>query len=548
MTSDGDASPISVLDERQMNSSIPNTSMTQTPQDNSTFTGDTGRPSVTKKPFLKRGSRMPISRIPDDPFTPVVAPIRNPPRIERVGEAAVGAHDLERPRATLDDRPEIVSRPTSAIRRPVSRSSPVVTKADPRWEEIAAKHTEDLESFLRDIGSDGSRAARASSERARPAANDLMKTTQFYDDNPLNESVGPISTSSSTFRRQKGAAPATTRPDTMETLLYGQKAASVRPATSPAPVTANPAEDVTDVKAKLRELDAQIEKFKKENDHCKKLRLERETALAEAQRHKERALRELEAAERDIEEQRSAILTERKRLQQDKDRGRSMVSQVRDLMEENRGLKEKIAELESEWNGKCKKLKNEVLRLNSLLNEAQKDKAELELELRSVVVAPLTQQRISVPPQYQPSRPVYSSQQSSSIASSGGCQSPYSPDDEIASYTHPDGRIDRTYPDGRREAVFPSGLRKCVWPDGAALVHFPNGDVKETSADGVVTYQYSSTGCVQTTYPDGVEVLKFTSGQTERHLPDGTKEITFPNRMVKLIDRQGREQLITRGE
>jgi len=109
----------------------------------------------------------------------------------------------------------------------------------------------------------------------------------------------------------------------------------------------------------------------------------------------------------------------------------------------------------------------------------------------------------------------------------------------LSEFKHSDGRIDRQYIDGKREAIFPSGLRKSVWPNGSAIVNFPNGDFKETSEDGIVTYQYYSTGCVQTTFPDGVEVLKFASGQTEKHFPDGTKEIIFPNKMVKRIDRNG---------
>jgi centromere protein J len=328
----------------------------------------------------------------------------------------------------------------------------------------------------------------------------------------LFEESSPREAPPTLTRRLKAPAP---QIETVESIINGKS----RAVTAPQATESNISEDLQEeMRVKLKELDNQIEKFKKENEYCKKLRLEREAALSDAQRCRERALKELEAAEKDIDEQRSQIVAERKRLQQDRDRGRSMVSQLRELQEENKGLKDQIEAMNEDFNTKSKRLKNEIVRLNGLVATLDKSKTELEVEVRSLV--PKSVIKSVLPP---PSRE----------------------DVVVSSNSHPDGRIDRTFADGRREAVFPSGLRKSVWNDGSALVNVPNGDVKETSATGIVTYRYAATGCVQRTHPDGLEVLEFASGQVETHFPNGNKEILFPNKMVKRIDANGREQIIS---
>ena len=199
-----------------------------------------------------------------------------------------------------------------------------------------------------------------------------------------------------------------------------------------------------------------------------------------------------------------------------------MVSQLREVQDENKTLKDQIEAMESDFSSKAKRWKNEIVRLNGIVASLDKNKNELEVEVRA-----LANQSSHLNP------PILKQ-----------VTAPASTDQTLASsLSHPDGRIDRTFTDGRREAVFPSGLRKSVWKDGSALVNFPNGDVKETSATGIVTYRYAATGCVQTTHPDGLEVLEFASGQIESHFPDGSKEIVFPNKMVKRIDANGREEL-----
>ena len=72
---------------------------------------------------------------------------------------------------------------------------------------------------------------------------------------------------------------------------------------------------------------------------------------------------------------------------------------------------------------------------------------------------------------------------------------------------------------------------------------FPNGDRKECLADGTVVYHYESTKATQTTFPNGLELFKFNSGQVEKHYPDGVKEITFPNGTQKTIFGDGSEEM-----
>ena len=68
---------------------------------------------------------------------------------------------------------------------------------------------------------------------------------------------------------------------------------------------------------------------------------------------------------------------------------------------------------------------------------------------------------------------------------------------------------------------------------------FANGDIKRTSPDGVVTYFYSAAQTTHTTQPDGIEIFEFPSRQIERHFPDGSKEISFPDNTRKLIRNDG---------
>eukprot|EP00392_Amoebophrya_sp_AT5.2_P015292 g15493.t1 len=131
-----------------------------------------------------------------------------------------------------------------------------------------------------------------------------------------------------------------------------------------------------------------------------------------------------------------------------------------------------------------------------------------------------------------------------------------------------DGRIERIYRDGRREilaatrdvrsakrntscirynlyyvARFTNGLKKILWPDSRCTVLFTNGDTKQCLADGTVVYNYNETSATQTTFPTGMEIFQFASGQVERHFSNGEKEIKFANGTLKKITADGKEEI-----
>jgi hypothetical protein len=48
-----------------------------------------------------------------------------------------------------------------------------------------------------------------------------------------------------------------------------------------------------------------------------------------------------------------------------------------------------------------------------------------------------------------------------------------------------------------------------------------------------VVYYFGETKTTQTIEPDGVHVYKFSNGQVEKHYTDSSKEIRFPNGIIK---------------
>ena len=115
-------------------------------------------------------------------------------------------------------------------------------------------------------------------------------------------------------------------------------------------------------------------------------------------------------------------------------------------------------------------------------------------------------------------------------------------------YTDPNenkapGRSEEVLPDGRRVVRYRNGTVKEVQVNGESLVRFLNGDTKWTSADSAkVVYFYSEAKTRHTTYSNGLEVYEFPNGQVERHHPDGTKEIAFPDRTRKLVLANGLQE------
>lgn len=99
----------------------------------------------------------------------------------------------------------------------------------------------------------------------------------------------------------------------------------------------------------------------------------------------------------------------------------------------------------------------------------------------------------------------------SAAAPAAACGS--SGDGVVSEVQHPDGRWELLYTSGLREQRFANGSVKQQAPGGATLTRFANGDVKKTLPGGVVEYWYAEVASWQVTYPSGIDVFFFSSGQ-----------------------------------
>jgi centromere protein J len=103
-----------------------------------------------------------------------------------------------------------------------------------------------------------------------------------------------------------------------------------------------------------------------------------------------------------------------------------------------------------------------------------------------------------------------------------------------------DGKRERRFKSGRRQLWFRNGTEKEIGSDGSATVRFANGDIKKTHTDtGLVVYFYASANTTHTTYGNGVEIFEFPNGQTEKHHPNGLKEISFADKTRKVVYPNG---------
>lgn len=127
-----------------------------------------------------------------------------------------------------------------------------------------------------------------------------------------------------------------------------------------------------------------------------------------------------------------------------------------------------------------------------------------------------------------------------------------SPNDHIVSQTPTtaaqgaagtSGKREILYRSGKKEVFYSNGTRKVVLKTGHVVLYFTNGDVKRTFPSGKSTYWYAAAQTTHTQQPDGVQVFEFhSSGQAERHFPDGTKEVLYPDGIFKVIAADGSEE------
>ncbi|KAG5509646.1 hypothetical protein JKF63_06351 [Porcisia hertigi] len=99
------------------------------------------------------------------------------------------------------------------------------------------------------------------------------------------------------------------------------------------------------------------------------------------------------------------------------------------------------------------------------------------------------------------------------------------------------------YHSGKREIHYANGTVKVVLPSGHTTLHFTNGDIKCTFPSGKGTYWYEAAQTMHTQLPNGVQTFEFRStGQTEKHLPDGSKEILYPDGIYKIVRPDGGDE------
>ncbi len=107
-----------------------------------------------------------------------------------------------------------------------------------------------------------------------------------------------------------------------------------------------------------------------------------------------------------------------------------------------------------------------------------------------------------------------------------------------------DKHVEKYLEDGTTLTIFPNGTVKEVSADKrCTFVKFFNGDRKEMNHDtGTETYFYAETNITQIIYSNGMQILKFPSGQVEKHHINKTREIVFPDKICKFIYPDGSEE------
>ncbi|XP_072686797.1 T-complex protein 10A homolog 2-like isoform X2 [Canis lupus baileyi] len=109
---------------------------------------------------------------------------------------------------------------------------------------------------------------------------------------------------------------------------------------------------------------------------------------------------------------------------------------------------------------------------------------------------------------------------------------------------HPDGMVVQGLGNGYDVIPLSKGTGKDRGAGRKATVlRYLNGDVKKILPDQRVIYYYADAQITRTTYPNGLEVVQFPNKQTEKHHPDGSKEIVLPDGTVKRLS-DGREETV----
>ena len=105
-----------------------------------------------------------------------------------------------------------------------------------------------------------------------------------------------------------------------------------------------------------------------------------------------------------------------------------------------------------------------------------------------------------------------------------------------------DDKLINVYTNDKKEILFKSGVKKEIYGDGYQIIYLLNGDIKQYYPDGKIISFFNESQTVQFTFKDGVQVFKFRNGQFEKIMPDGTKQISYPEGVNRYTDRINEKQ------
>eukprot|EP00934_Nitzschia_sp_Nitz4_P008499 Nitzschia sp. Nitz4//scaffold206_size41850//3379//4980//NITZ4_007416-RA/size41850-processed-gene-0.32-mRNA-1//-1//CDS//3329541547//8489//frame0 len=111
-------------------------------------------------------------------------------------------------------------------------------------------------------------------------------------------------------------------------------------------------------------------------------------------------------------------------------------------------------------------------------------------------------------------------------------------------------RIRKLLPNGKGRLVcYSNGVQKELHADGTTVIRFTNGDIETHLPDGTVAYFHANEQVLQVTAggPNpSYSLFEYPNGQIERHYPDGSKVILFPDGTQARISKDGKVETYMR--
>jgi hypothetical protein len=210
------------------------------------------------------------------------------------------------------------------------------------------------------------------------------------------------------------------------------------------------------------------------------------------------------------------------------------------LKAENKDLKSKLSQIESEFCEFSERKEKRIQELQTLktseLKRMKKERLELEKSLKIVETKPNTELEDL-------RKLLFRTQEEISIKDFKETENLEKISEELSKINSEINDLEAqvrireqlvlkekfSKPKQPNEKVYSNGTRVKQFPDGKKVIHFTNGDIKEAHPDGKVIYIYNEDQITETTLPDGTTICEFSNGQIEKTFINGLKEITFPD-------------------